>query len=421
MKKLIALLLAATMLLGLCACGGEKIDEAYLGKYTCYEAEADGTLVGADLIFGDDPCTIVLNADGKAQFHVDGEDFDTKFTITDGAIELDDGVETITGTIGDGLLELTMDGVVLYMAKEGVEPPVTAAAEPDPAENEPAIEAEPTTDDPAALAPSGAAFEPISANFGDCTVTVVGVELCQDLDDKPAFAVYYEVENTSDILVLPWFEITFELTQEGYELNPASTPWDNELPYEDNDMLNIAPGFTNRCVEIYSYNDQGGLIDVALVGYYGDRLEFQVDPANTSGRPADFVYTTVTEPTVSAGLTDTAEVNGAGTIRIDRYEWVESNDGAKLIRVYAEYTNTSDAADNCWANVTFYAFQDGIELDIGYPPENAPEEENLSVDIEPGESIMVAEIFEVRNDSPIEVVFMDTWEETGAAIMVPVE
>lgn len=89
------------------------------------------------------------------------------------------------------------------MAKEGVEPPVTAAAEPDPAENEPAIEAEPTTDDPAALAPSGAAFAPISANFGDCTVTVVGVELCQDLDDKPAFAVYYEVENTSDILVLP--------------------------------------------------------------------------------------------------------------------------------------------------------------------------------------------------------------------------
>jgi hypothetical protein len=34
---------------------------------------------------------------------------------------------------------------------------------------------------------------------------------------------------------------------------------------------------------------------------------------------------------------------------------------------------------------------------------------------------MVAEVFEIRSDSPVEVVFMDLWEEAGAAIMVPVE
>ena len=423
MKKLIALLLAATMLLGLCACGGEKIDEAYLGKYTCYEAEADGMLVGADLIFGDDPCTIVLNADGKAQFHVDGEDFDTKFTITDGTIELDDGVETITGTIGDGLLELTMDGVVLYMAKEGVEPPVTAAAEPDPAENEPAIEAEPTTDDPAALAPSGAAFEPVSAEFRNGTITVVGIELFTDSEDKPAFAIYYDYTNTSDSLVAPWFEVDYEVTQEGYELSSTYTPWDAELPCEGNDSLDIAPGFTHRCVDMFNYNEQGGLIDVTIIDYNSDAtLTLQIDPANVSGRPADFVYTPVTEATVSAGMSDTADVNeGAGNVRIDHYEWTEGYDGEKILRVYAEYTNTSDEADNCWSNIYFYAFQDGVALDYGVPMENAPEEDNLSTEIQPGESIMVAEVFEVRSDSPIEVVFLDIWEEAGAAIMVPVE
>ena len=421
MKKLIALLLAATMLLGLCACGGEKIDEAYLGKYTCYEAEADGMLMGADLIFGDDPCTIVLNADGKAQFHVDGEDFDTKFTITDGAIELDDGVDTITGTIGDGLLELTMDGVVLYMAKDGVEIPQD---EPAAAEaGEPAIEGEPVVDDPAAQAPSGAAFEPVSAEFRNGTITVVGIELFTDSEDKPAFAVYYDYTNTSDSLTSPWFEVEFEVTQEGYELNSTYTPWDAELPYEGNYSLDMVPGCTNRCVEMFSYNDQGGLIDVTITDCYSDAtLQLQVDPANVSGRPAEFVLAPVTEPTISASMTDTATLNeGTGTIRIDHYEWTEGYEGEKILRVYAEYTNTSEEPDNCWANTIFYGFQDGVDLPFGIPMENAPEEDNLSTEIQPGESIMVAEVFEVRSDSPVEVVFMDIWEEAGAAIMVPVE
>ncbi len=422
MKKMIAMLLALCMVIGLCACGGEKVDEALLGVYTCYEAETEGMTLPADMIF-EEPCTLTLEQGGKGSFYIDGDEFTATYKIAGNGIELTADGDTITGTIKDGLMEIDMEGVMLYMAKEGVEPPVTAEAPAEAPADEPAIEEEPTTDDPAAEAPSGAAFEPVSVEFKHGTLTVVGIELFTDTEDKPAFAIYYDFTNNTDSLVTPWFEVEYEVTQEGYELSSTYTPWDAELPCEGNDSLDIAPGYTNRCVDMFNYNEQGGLIDVTIIDYNSDAtLTLQIDPANVPGRPADFVYTPVSEPTISAGMTDTADVNySAGTIRFDHYEWTEGYDGEKIIRVYGEYTNTSEEADNCWANLNCYAFQDGVALDYGVPMENAPEEDNLSTEIQPGESIMVAEVFEVRSDSPIEVVFLDIWEETGAATMISVE
>lgn len=414
MKKLIAILLVLTMVLGLCACGGAKVDEALLGTYTCYSAETEGMELPADMIFTE-PCTIVLNANGKADFNLDGDEFTIDYTIDGNTIEMKDGSDTITGTIGDGQMEIDLMGVILYMSKDGAAP--AAAAEEAPAEEASAEEAS------AEEAPAAGAFEPVSAEFANGTITVVGVELFKDSEDKPAFAVYYDFTNTSDSMTSPWWEVEYEVSQEGYELYTTYSPYEAELPYEDNESLNVLPGYTNRCVEMFAYNDQGGVIDFAIIDYNGDaRIDLQIDPANVSGRPDDFVPTPVNEPTISADMTDTAEVNdGAGTIRIDHVEWTEGYDGEKILRVYAEYTNTSDVPDNCWANIYFYAFQDGVDLPYGYPTEIAPEEENLSTELQPGESIMVAEVFEIRSDSPVEVVFMDLWEEAGAAIMVPVE
>ena len=401
MKKLIAILLVLTMVLGLCACGGAKADEALLGTYTCYAAETEGIELPADMLFTE-PCTVVLNANGKADFNLDGDKFTVDYTIDGNTIEMKDGSDTITGTIGDGQMEIDLMGVILYMSKDGAAP-----AEETPTEE----------------APAAGAFEPVSAEFANGTITVVGVELFQDSEDAPAFAVYYDFTNTSDSMTSAWYETEFEVSQEGYELNTTYSSYDNELPYEGNSVMNLLPGVTNRCVALYSYNDQGGVIDFTIVDYNGDAtLSVQIDPANVSGRPADFVPAPVTEPSITADMPESMDINeGACNIAIDHYEWVEGYEGEKILRVYAVYTNTSDAPDSFWSNIYAYGFQDGIETETGFPPENVPEEDNLDVELQPGESIMVAEVFEVTGDSPVEVVFLDYWEEYGAGIMVPVE
>lgn len=126
MKKWIAMLLSAAMLLGLCACGGPTYDEALLGVYTCYAGESMGVKMDAAELW-DDVCTIELKQGGKGKVHMDGDDYSMKYTLDGEAITIEVDDETGSGTLKDGLMEVEILELKLYLAKEGVEIPSSDA------------------------------------------------------------------------------------------------------------------------------------------------------------------------------------------------------------------------------------------------------------------------------------------------------
>lgn len=142
MKKIIAMLLVVVMAIGLCACGA-KIDDALVGKYTCYGVEGEGILMPADFVFEDTAFVITLENDGTGSVELDGETAPLTFKVEEGVIHIESEGEHLDATVVDGLMEMEMDGVKMLFAKEGVEAPeiefeFADLFEDEPVEDEPA-------------------------------------------------------------------------------------------------------------------------------------------------------------------------------------------------------------------------------------------------------------------------------------------
>ena len=68
---------------------------------------------------------------------------------------------------------------------------------------------------------------------------------------------------------------------------------------------------------------------------------------------------------------------------------------------------------------SYMAMQDGVELQTTWANEDIPEEDNRDVDIAPGESIMAAVCFELRSNSPVEVILEDFWNDAYIGLVIP--
>jgi hypothetical protein len=55
------------------------------------------------------------------------------------------------------------------------------------------------------------------------------------------------------------------------------------------------------------------------------------------------------------------------------------------------------------------AYQDGIELETGYPAETSASDTAYSEDVAPGETVYVSMCFVLRSDSIVEVEVIDLW------------
>ena len=89
-------------------------------------------------------------------------------------------------------------------------------------------------------------------------------------------------------------------------------------------------------------------------------------------------------------------------VSIDRCEFVEEY-GQKMIRVYYTFTNQSDEETSFWMATYVEALQDGVQLLTGWSSEDVESDENMDVDIAPGETITASECYVLRSDSPVEV------------------
>lgn len=104
--------------------------------------------------------------------------------------------------------------------------------------------------------------------------------------------------------------------------------------------------------------------------------------------------------------------NSEGTLTYSKYEMAEDYDGNPAIIVYFDYTNKKDDASS--AQMTFYPqiFQNGVECEMGFYPDENEAIENASKDIQKGTTLNIAFIYTLQdNESPVTLKVTDQSEE----------
>ena len=443
MKKLLCTILAAAMLLTLCACGGTGSKATYndAGYYTIFSVdEGDETLTQADFESMDWTIFLQLNDDGTGVLDMDDGDV-TELTWKDGTIN--DGSGDMPYVLAGGMLTLDLtdsDGTFVMIFKKGAAPAeapeetgeTSAAAsfadrfsrtgnnDGDTAEDtaedaEGKDEAEEDTapaDDKKPAAPTGD-FTPVSGDIGDYHVEILAAEQFTDSDGKDAVRFYYDFTNNSDEVVTPNWELNFTAEEDGYELVTTYASSRDNVPEYGNKSLAIQPGVTIRCICEYSFRPDGGELTLTISDY-SDELVATFDPKNLPGRPGDWTPELNPEPGFFTGdFTDDGSSDYAH-VYIDRAQRVSQDSyygNGDVIRVYFDYTNLEEEDSYFSSNCTVRAYQDGIEMKNGYPKEYVDTDDQDYTDVAPGESISASMCWQLRSDSPIEIVVTDWWSD----------
>lgn len=269
-------------------------------------------------------------------------------------------------------------------------------------------------------------FKETTIELDECTIVVLGAEEITDYDEKAAIRVWFDVTNTSDETCYTNYNYEFTATQDGYELTETSAYYEIAVDAADTSSLEIRPGVTVRTCEEYNFKEDGGTIVVGFNNYYSEEepVTINFDPKNLPGAPKEeFVIEKVADPQwvkdlKAEGVYEAYDVKY--DIKIEKCEFVEGYEGEKLIRVYYDFKNNSEEAESFSSNITHSAFQDGIELPISYPKEKVAEDDNYTVEVEPGKSIKLAYSYELRGDSPVEIDLRD-FNGTGVGTVFEVK
>ena len=271
-----------------------------------------------------------------------------------------------------------------------------------------------------------AKFEPTTIELDMCKINVLGAEKITDSEDKPAFRLWFDITNTTDETNYPSYFYEFSATQDGYELTETYASYESTVPAAEVGFYNIRPTVTVRaCVE-YNYKEDGGTIIAGFNNYYSEEAPktVEIDPQNFSGAPADeFTPEKVEDPLFLADYPAKGTYEAFGVkydVSIDKFEITEDFDGESIIRVYYTFKNNSE--ENQKFNLVFTpeAYQDGIQLHPGYPKEKVAEEDAYLEEVKPGDSITVAQCYELAGDSPVEVDLTDLFG-TGVGVVYAVK
>ena len=103
MKKMLAVLLAAVLLLSLAACGAKS--DPNEGTYKATSGEWNGMSIGVNDVF-DGGFTLQLKSGGRAVLTTGGQDYNLKWALDGKAFTLTASDSEYTGTLSDGVLIL---------------------------------------------------------------------------------------------------------------------------------------------------------------------------------------------------------------------------------------------------------------------------------------------------------------------------
>lgn len=255
-----------------------------------------------------------------------------------------------------------------------------------------------------------------SYEWEDFAISVVGAEQFTDSEGDEAIRIYYDFTNLSDEPESSYSLMSMLVTQDDYEQVYTFADYEDDVPEYGNDSLKIRPGVTIRCIAEYSMKPSGGPVVVKFWDYWDEEHELvvQFDPQNLPGSPGDWEIAPIVDPPWVLELPDRGSYDDYD-ISIDAAEIVDGYEG-EVVRIYYTFTNNGDEAVNFWSTVYPVAYQDGVELNYGYAEEDVAEDENDTVDVQPGESIVVTTIYEIRSYNPVEIELEDFW--TGERIGV---
>ncbi len=358
--------------------------EISLGLY-----EAVSCTEGADSYLCDEDW-ILLGADGEGTFTFEGVDYAMEWTLEGSEFsfidELDNGFE---GYYFNGSIEGCYADTYDYIFE---------AAEDDAGLQRPV----PTGD-----------FEPVSGRIGGHRVSLLGAEHFEDSDGEEAVRFYYEFTNGGDGTISPSQCLWETAMQDGDELELTYADYEDYAPEDGNEYLGLRPGATIRCVSEFNYEPTGGAV-VFLLQDWGqeETVEASFDPARLPGPPSDELeYTPEPNPTTTAAASGTI---ADGYFVIEDMELTTGWDGEELVRIYCSFTNQGDEAESFFWDVEDWAIQDGVALKDGYAAEDLDEDWNWFTDIEPGETILCAMVYELRSDNPV-IFELHDYESLGEA------
>lgn len=278
---------------------------------------------------------------------------------------------------------------------------------------------------PEAEAEPEVVFEPVSASVGGYEVTVVGAELFTDIEDKDGIRVYWDFTNTSDETVYPYCDLSVKMEQEGFELNTTYVYSADDVSEYGNDSLDLRPGVSIRCISEYNCKAEGEGILFTLYDWYNeeDAITVEFDPKNLPGRPEqELEIESISDPTWTEGMEKEGYVGEDAYVVIDTAEVVDGWDsGEEVIRVYFEFTNESEEPASMWWATYYRAFQDGVELVEDWADQDVAGDENMSLEIEPGETVYCSTCWELRSDSPVEIEVYDAWTEEYIGCVFEIE
>ena len=226
-----------------------------------------------------------------------------------------------------------------------------------------------------------------------------------DESDKWVITFYYNAKNISDELDCIWW-YNFDADQD----------WDEEfmswayryIPEEVGGSLRIAPGRTYRGATSFVCEPDDGVIGFRISAYEPEKecVTYYADTLNLGDAPEPYDYSADPSiPEYLAGLPDELD-----DIHVENAEFYVTEDGQDAVRFYFTFRNNTDTACRFPDLYNWYGIQDGIEVEW-IRELMTEEEENIHVEVEPGEELLCATSFIVRTADPVAFVVTDVDEE----------
>lgn len=410
MKKTVSIFLTLLLLLSLCACGSKDKDapasapaastsepasapaptpapapaDTAEGTYKLTDIISDGQSQFEELASLGLTYYLILEQGGTGYIEMFGEKIpvswtDTKLTDSEGldaAFTYANGTVTVDTEDGSAVFTRLTEEELAYFQEHGSG----------------------SLEDVFGSLGEGETFEN-SGDIGDFHAAFLGAEGIQNDDGEPAIRIWYEVTNNS-LIVCP-SPLWLTVTQGDADLD--MTYLYEDVPESGYSNLALAPGRTIRCAALYNYDPQGDIITASLSEFFGDSVVSTFDPTALPGAPTD-TFAIEPDPTAAEFMRSVPQT-GEGVEILGVEKDVDWNDEPVVV-VRLRFTNTGDEANSFFSMFNVYALQDGYGLEMGSVlSDDAAISENPYADVEPGESIECAYVFELRGESPVAVVF----------------
>ncbi len=245
---------------------------------------------------------------------------------------------------------------------------------------------------------------PVTGTVNDLEYTVLGSSYIQDDEQGDVIVLWFDVTNCSDEFHAVWYE-EIEASQGGEFLDSVFEL--DSVPELFNVNYDFIPGRTLRCATAYVFDPDGGVVSFRISSYADDtNVLYYADPQNLSGAPSEpFVFETdLAIPAELEALPEETE-----NVRIENAEFFTDEEGDNAIRFY--YCTFHDNEDEGPFHFS-EALQDGIELHRIWNDDVSDGEQNL---VE-GASLRT-HACKLRTGSPVILI---VYEETEDGTDVPV-